>query len=135
MSEPDVLNSANSTIDGQGDVRHNPRGAGRKKDPDAVTFKSVGFRPSEWEWLALWSVGKEKPDNPTVQLREVVERSRKFWPDGPDKGPRHLDAAEVRKARLSPSVGRAAARRGMEKSEYINRACAAYEASQKEGNE
>lgn len=57
---------------------------GRPSDPLALRFKTVGLRPDQWEWLALWL-----PDgNPSEQMRELFERAQSFWPSGPVGRPR-----------------------------------------------
>lgn len=55
------------------------RRPGRKKDPAALVFKTVGMPAWAWDWLALWM----PTGNPTTQLRELLERAAKFWPAGP----------------------------------------------------
>lgn len=55
-------------------------GAGRKKSADSKSFHTVGLTPDEWEYLSHWSSG-----NKADQLRELLDRARKFWPSGPAK--------------------------------------------------
>lgn len=56
-------------------------GAGRKKSDSSLQFKTVGLSADDWEWLLLWM-----PDgSATAQLRELVQRGKKFWPSGPSK--------------------------------------------------
>lgn len=52
---------------------------GRKPSPDSLVFKTVGLSADQWAWLEKWSPGA----SPTHQLRDLVERSQKFWPGGP----------------------------------------------------
>ena len=53
-------------------------GAGRKKSSSSNIFHTVGLTAEEWEFLSLWS-----PGNFSDQLRELLYRSKKFWPAGP----------------------------------------------------
>jgi hypothetical protein len=54
---------------------------GRPKADNPLIFKSLGLTAAQWEWLGLWFPG----GNPTEQIRELFERSVKFWPSGPGK--------------------------------------------------
>ena len=54
---------------------------GRPASDDKLYFYTVGLTSDEWGWLSLWFPGA----SPTAQLRELFERSRKFWPSGPAK--------------------------------------------------
>jgi hypothetical protein len=69
MSYPDVK---------RGGVRP---GAGRKKSPDALVFKTVGLTQAQWDWLALWLPG----GSITSQFRSLLDRAMKFWPSGPTR--------------------------------------------------
>jgi hypothetical protein len=70
---------------------------GRKPDPNALRFMSLGLRPAQREYLRLWRVNSDAPppepgseeDNPTHQLQLLLERAMQFWPEGPgDHWPR-----------------------------------------------
>lgn len=55
------------------------RRRGRPRSASSFRFKTVGLEPEDWSWLALWC-----PDgNQSVQLRELLDRAKKFWPTGP----------------------------------------------------
>lgn len=77
-------------------------------------------------WLGLWRPNSEA----STQLADVIERARKFWPQGPDKFGRDADLAAPRKERLTPAVSRYATAQGISKSEALNRAWKAFEAAQ-----
>lgn len=53
-------------------------GAGRKASGRALVGKKINLSASEWAWLELWH-----PGNPSEQIREMLERARRFWPAGP----------------------------------------------------
>ena len=52
---------------------------GRKPSDDPLIFKTVGLNAAQWAWLDLWHCS----NNRTSQIRELFERSLKFWPAGP----------------------------------------------------
>jgi hypothetical protein len=56
-------------------------GAGRPPLPEdqKVIGESVYLTSAEWAWLELWMPG----GNRSEQVRELLERARKFWPSGP----------------------------------------------------
>lgn len=54
---------------------------GRPKEKDALVFKTIGLSEERWTWLAKW----HPSTNPTRQITELVERSMKFWPAGPER--------------------------------------------------
>jgi hypothetical protein len=73
------------------------RKRGRKADPDALRFQSIGLRPKQREYLRRWRSNPDLPpiepgsadDNPTEQLQWLLERAMQFWPLGPgDHWPR-----------------------------------------------
>lgn len=72
-------------------------GAGRKKGTRTVTErnrvigKTVYLTGEEWAWIETWLPGAA---NPTLPLRDVLDRARKFWPNGPTS-----NAANARKGR------------------------------------
>ena len=56
-------------------------GRGRTKSKDPLIFKTIGLTEDQWQWLNLWF-----PEaSPTAQFRELFDRSRRFWPSGPNK--------------------------------------------------
>jgi len=48
----------------------------RSKNP--LIFKTVGLTEDQWKWLQLWN-----STNPTLALRELLDRAFRFWPSGP----------------------------------------------------
>ena len=98
------------------------RGRGALPKADPTVWEKVGLSETEWARAKLYRPGGK----PTDIVREMLDTCKLFRPEG--------KPATARKApgtRLSASVGRAAAQRGMEKAAYINAACAAFEAARK----
>ncbi len=60
------------------------RRRGRPEDPDKLHFYSIGLRSHEWVLLEKFLPGANK----TEQMRELIERVKKFWPQGPFDPPR-----------------------------------------------
>lgn len=77
------MNSTNS------ETRTKGRG-GRTPDPNKLRFVSIGLRPDQRAWLRLWRLNPDldppepgsEEDNPTEQLRLLIETAMKFFPDG-----------------------------------------------------
>jgi len=59
------------------------RPVGTSKDT-SYKWRSVGLTQADWDWLDLWFPG-QSPGASSLSLRELVERARKFWPNGPNK--------------------------------------------------
>lgn len=55
------------------------RAAEAHTDVDPAVSKTITLRESEWQWLALWAPGAPE----SCQLRDVVDRGKRFWPAGP----------------------------------------------------
>lgn len=54
---------------------------GRPSSPDAYVYITIGLRPFQWEWLALWFPN----GSPSDQVRALLDRALKFWPVGPGR--------------------------------------------------
>lgn len=53
----------------------------RPHSKDPLIFKTVGLTADQWRWLDLWF----SDASPTAKMRELFNRSMKFWPSGPAK--------------------------------------------------
>jgi hypothetical protein len=54
---------------------------GRPCLENPLVFQTVGLSYEDWQWLKLWLPG----GNVTNQINELISRSKKFWPKGPDR--------------------------------------------------
>ena len=108
------------------------RSAGRPKDPQAKSVQQIALRPADWDYCALWAIDSYNvADNASTRMERMISRLRSMAPKGPDAFGFERDPNKPVKARLSPAVARAAAKRGMEKAAYINAACREFEAAEK----
>lgn len=53
---------------------------GRKRSANPMIFKTVGLSKDDWDFLDKWF----DSDNPSLKVRELLERAKRFWPAGPN---------------------------------------------------
>jgi len=68
------------------------RGRGQPPSPDKVRNRGICLSDSNAEYLLKWCrtvyEGEPKSADYSSSVVEMIERCRKFWPDGPGKGVR-----------------------------------------------
>lgn len=57
-------------------MRNVTKKLGRRPLENPLLFKCVGLTQDQWDWLASFNPGA----SPSVQFRELIEKSRKMWP-------------------------------------------------------